>query len=76
MNLHIPEVPDVATSPHPVPVSEADRLITRPEGELAPPLDAAGPPTPGCPADPRPVPKLGQGDPDDTDPSDDIRPSA
>ena len=47
-----------------------DRLITRPDEEPLPtPLDPAGPDARGYPADPKPVPKKGQGDPDTTDPA-------
>jgi hypothetical protein len=72
-----PEVPDVATEPHPVPPSEADRLVTRPAGALPTHLDPAGPQARGSPADPKPVPASGQGDPDAADPApDDIGRSA
>jgi hypothetical protein len=47
-----------------------DRLITRPDEEPLPtPLDPASPEARGYPADPKPVPKKGQGDPDATDPA-------
>jgi len=71
------ELPDVATEPHPVPTSEADRLVTRPDGKLPTPLVPAGPKARGFPADPKPVPKTGQRDPDATDSApDDIGRSA
>jgi hypothetical protein len=63
-----PNVPKVATKPHPVPTAEADRLVTRPEGGLPTRLDPAGPEARGYPADPKPEPKIGQGDPDETNP--------
>jgi hypothetical protein len=71
MTPKTPEVADVATNPHPVPASEADWLVTRPEGELPTVLDPAGPQAGGYPVDPRPVPKGGQGNPDATDPASD-----
>jgi hypothetical protein len=44
---------------------------------LPTPLDPAGPRAHGYPADPKPVPATGQGDPDATDPApDDIGRSA
>jgi hypothetical protein len=47
-----------------------DRLITRPDEEPLPtPLDPASPEARGYPADPKPVPKNGQGDPDATGPA-------
>ena len=47
-----------------------DWLLTRPDEEALPtPLDPAGPQSRGYPADPKPVPKKGQGDPDETNPS-------
>jgi hypothetical protein len=57
---------------------QRDRLITRPDADPLPtPLDPAGPEARGHPADPKPVPKTGQGDPDATDPApDDIGRSA
>lgn len=56
---------------------ERDRLVTRPAGELPTALDPAGPEARGYPADPKPVPAGGQGDPDATDPApDDIGRSA
>jgi hypothetical protein len=46
-----------------------DLLVTRPEdGPLPTALDPAGPESRGAPADPKPVPKRGQGDPDETNP--------
>ena len=68
MTPTVPEVPDVATSPHPEPLSDADRLVTRPAGALPTALDPASPQARGAPADPKPEPKLGQGDPDETNP--------
>jgi hypothetical protein len=54
----------------PVPQSERDKLITRPDEEPLPtPLDPASPKARGHPADPKPVPKEGQGDPDAQDPA-------
>jgi hypothetical protein len=59
----------------PAPV---DRLLTRPdEAPLPTPLDPAGPEAKGHPADPKPMPKKGQGDPRETNPRpDDIGRSA
>jgi hypothetical protein len=71
MTPTVPEVPDVATTPHAVPTRERDALITRPEADLPSVLDPAGPRARGYPADPKPVPKTGQGDPDATDPAPD-----
>jgi hypothetical protein len=49
--------------------SPRDLLITRPdEAPLPTPLDPAGPEARGYPADPKPVPKRGQGDPNETNP--------
>lgn len=46
-----------------------DRLLTRPDSEPLPtPLDPAGPQSHGYPADPKPAPIRGQGDPDETNP--------
>ena len=70
MTSTVPVVPDVATQLHPVP-SERDALITRPAGELPTALDPSGPRAHGYPADPKPVSKAGQGDPDATDPAPD-----
>ena len=58
--------------------SPKDLLMTRPdERPLATTLDPAGPEAKGYPADPKPIPKTGQGDPDATDPApDDIGRSA
>jgi len=55
-----------------------DKLMTRPEETPLPTtLDPAGPEAHGYPADPKPVPKKGQGDPDETNPApDDIGRSA
>lgn len=55
----------------PEKLSEKDRLVTRPDDPLPTPLDPAGPRARGYPADPKPVPKTGQGDPDATDPAPD-----
>jgi hypothetical protein len=59
-------------------VSPIDRLVTRPDPDPLPtPLDPAGPQAKGAPADPKPMPRFGQGDPDETNPSpDDIGRSA
>jgi hypothetical protein len=58
-------------------LSEKDRLITRPPGELPTPLDPASPEARGYTVDPKIVPPEGQGDPDATDPApDDIDRSA
>jgi hypothetical protein len=46
-----------------------DPLVTRPDAPLPTPLDPASPEARGHPADPKPVPKTGQGDPDATDPA-------
>ncbi|MBX9624141.1 MAG: hypothetical protein K2X82_10060 [Gemmataceae bacterium] len=52
------------------PQSPRDRLTTRPDpGPLPTPLDPAGPESRGHPADPKPVPRRGQGDPAETNPS-------
>jgi hypothetical protein len=46
-----------------------DRLMTRPDDTPLPtPLDPAGPQAKGHPADPKPTPKKGQGDPRETNP--------
>lgn len=50
-------------------LSERDRLLTRPAGELATPLDPASPEARHARVDPKWVPPAGQGDPDATDPS-------
>ena len=64
------------TTAHPA-MSPKDRLLTRPADPLPTPLDPASPEARGYPADPKPVPKTGQGDPDATDPApDDIGRSA
>jgi hypothetical protein len=53
-------------SPEAAPI---DQLLTRPSAEPLPaPLDPAGPEARGHPADPKPVPRRGQGDPDETNP--------
>jgi hypothetical protein len=41
-----PDVADVATNPHPVPASESDDLVTRPEGGPPTVIDPAGPRAP------------------------------
>jgi hypothetical protein len=55
-----------------------DKLMTRPEESPLPTtLDPGGPQAHGYPADPKPVPKKGQGDPEETNPApDDIGRSA
>lgn len=56
-----------------------DSLMARPEGAATLPttLDPAGAKAHGYPADPKPVPKKGQGDPKETNPPpDDIGRSA
>jgi hypothetical protein len=60
------------------PLSPRDALITRPDDTPLPTrLEPAGPEARGYPADPKPVPKRGQGDPDETNPRpDDIGRSA
>lgn len=51
------------------PLSPRDRLTTRPDpAPLPTPLEPASPEARGYPADPKPVPILGQGDPDETNP--------
>jgi hypothetical protein len=46
-----------------------DRLLTRPDEDPLPTrLDPAGPESRGYPADPKPVPTRGQGDPKETNP--------
>lgn len=56
----------------------SDGLMTRPSADALPTtLDPAGPESHGYPADPKPVPKRGQGDPKETNPApDDIGRSA
>ena len=57
------------TEPNPTQQpTEKDRLVARPADPLPTPLDPAGPEARGFPADPKPVPKTGQGDPQATDP--------
>jgi hypothetical protein len=52
--------------------AERDRLVTRPdEAPLPTPLDPASPEARGGPADPKPVPKKGQGDPNEKNPAPD-----
>jgi len=49
---------------------QRDLLVTRPdEAPLPTPLDPGGPEAKGYPADPKPVPKEGQGDPDAKNPA-------
>lgn len=57
---------------------ERDLLITRPDKTPLPtPLDPNGAEAAGKPADPKPVPRKGQGDPEETNPRpDDIGRSA
>jgi hypothetical protein len=50
-------------------LSEKDRLVTRPAGELPTPLDPASPEARHEDIDPKRVPKSGQGDPAATDPA-------
>jgi hypothetical protein len=61
--------------PDPKPVdaeSPRDKLTARPdETPLPTRLDPAGPEARGYPADPKPVPRRGQGDPDETNPAPD-----
>jgi hypothetical protein len=49
--------------------SDKNRLIARPDDPLPTPLDPAGPEARGYPADPKPTPKAGQGDPEETNPA-------
>jgi hypothetical protein len=50
--------------------SPKDLLMTRPdEAPLPTPLDPSGPEAKGFPADPKPVPREGQGDPDAKNPA-------
>jgi hypothetical protein len=50
--------------------SPKDLLMTRPdEAPLPTALDPSGPEAKGHPADPKPVPKQGQGDPDAKNPA-------
>jgi len=50
--------------------SPKDLLMTRPdEAPLPTTLDPAGPEAKGYPADPKPIPKAGQGDPDARNPA-------
>ncbi len=62
----------------PEQVSPKDQLLTRPSEEPLPTrLDPSGPAARGYPADPKPVPAEGQGDPDAKNPApDDIGRSA
>jgi hypothetical protein len=52
-------------------LSEKDRLVTRPAGELPTPLDPASPQARGYPRDPKRGPPTGPGDPDATAPAPD-----
>ena len=55
-------MPETKPVDHPAPI---DQLMTRPSEEPLPtPLDPAGPESRGGTADPKLVPKGGQGDPD------------
>ena len=50
--------------------SPRDLFVTRPDAAPLPtPLDPASPAARGAPADPKPVPKRGEGDPDETNPA-------
>lgn len=53
------------------PKANPDRLITRPDEPLPTPLPPDSPRARGYPADPKPVSKPNQGDPDGTDPAPD-----
>ena len=62
-------MPEPTLPNEPAPI---DRLMTRPSEEPLPTkLDPAGPESRGYPADPKPVPRKGQGDPDATNPAPD-----
>lgn len=67
---------DAKNPPEELP--EKDWLLTRPSEEPLPTkLEPAGPKARGYPADPKPVPNRGQGDPRETNPPpDDIGRSA
>jgi hypothetical protein len=52
-------------------LSPRDRLVTRPADPLPTQLEPDSPEARGYPADPKPVPKRGQGDPDETNPAPD-----
>jgi len=67
---------DIKSMPRRLPAR--DRLLTRPdEAPLPTRLDPSGPGSRGYPADPKPIPKRGQGDPRETNPApDDIGRSA
>ncbi|MDB5311978.1 MAG: hypothetical protein JWO38_6180 [Gemmataceae bacterium] len=69
-------MPEPKSPPEQLP--EKDWLLTRlDDAPLPTPLDPAGPAARGYPADPKPVPKRGQGDPRETNPApDDIGRSA
>jgi hypothetical protein len=59
-------MPEPTTTDQPAPI---DRLMTRPDDAPLPtPLDPASPEARGGAADPKPVPKRGQGDPTETNP--------
>lgn len=59
-----------ATHNPPEQLPARDWLMTRPDAEPLPTsLDPAGPLSRGYPADPKPVPRIGQGDPDETNPA-------
>ncbi|HUR55546.1 MAG TPA: hypothetical protein VMZ71_15530 [Gemmataceae bacterium] len=52
------------------PQSPRDRLLTRPDDAPLPTkLEPASPEARGFPADPKPVPERGQGDPDERNPA-------
>jgi len=58
------------TNSHADERSPKDLLMTRPdEAPLPTMLDPAGPEAKGYPADPKPIPKEGQGDPDAKSPA-------
>ena len=71
-------IPMANTNSPPEQLPAKDWLLTRPDKEPLPTkLDPAGPESRGAPADPKPVPKRGQGDPKETNPApDDIGRSA
>jgi hypothetical protein len=53
----------------PESITGKDQLVTRPGDPLPTPLPPDAPEARGYPADPKPVPATGQGDPDATDPA-------
>jgi len=59
--------------PHRPPLSERDKLITRPDGDLPTPLDPASPEARGYPKDPKVEIPIGQGYPHVIDPDPDER---